>query len=141
MVIEWIWTWRRKPKISFPLFRLSAEGWGEEPSKEMQGNFWVCPRESASAVEARLGDRSVRFGFKPPRTRRVRSQGLRPSKKVRAKCMISSQFRTSSGLSAAEPRREAAREWAAADCALRARANSEGGQDARNEIGNGTCRF
>jgi hypothetical protein len=71
----------------------------------------------------------------------VRSQGLRPSKKVRAKCMISSQFRTSSGLSAAEPRREAAREWAAANCALRARANSEGGQDARNEIGNGPCRF
>jgi hypothetical protein len=34
-------------------FRLSAEGWGEEPDKEMQGSFWVCPRESASAVEAR----------------------------------------------------------------------------------------
>ena len=34
-------------------FRLSAEGWGEEPDKEMQGSFWVCPRESASAAEAR----------------------------------------------------------------------------------------
>ena len=33
-------------------FRLSAEGWGEEPDKEMQGSFWVCPRESASAAEA-----------------------------------------------------------------------------------------
>ncbi len=42
-------------KISFPLFRLSAEGWGEEPSKEMQGNFLGCPRESASAAEARSG--------------------------------------------------------------------------------------
>ena len=34
-------------------FRLSAEGWGEEPCKEMEGSFWVCPRESASAAEAR----------------------------------------------------------------------------------------
>ena len=34
-------------------FRLSAEGWGEEPYKEMEGSFWVCPRESASAAEAR----------------------------------------------------------------------------------------
>ena len=34
-------------------FRLSAEGWGEEPDKEMRGSFWVCPRESASAAEAR----------------------------------------------------------------------------------------
>jgi len=55
--------------------------------------------------------------------------------------MISSQIETSAELSAAEPRREAARQGAAANCALRARANSEGGQDARNEIGNGTCRF
>lgn len=33
-------------------FRLSAEGWEEEPDKEMQGSFWVCPHESASAAEA-----------------------------------------------------------------------------------------
>ena len=34
-------------------FRLSAEESGEEPCIEMEGSFWVCPRESASAVEAR----------------------------------------------------------------------------------------
>jgi len=33
-------------------FRLSAEGSGEEPCKEMEGSFWVCPRESTSAAEA-----------------------------------------------------------------------------------------
>ena len=33
--------------------RLSAEGSGEEPCKEMEGSFWVCPREFASAAEAR----------------------------------------------------------------------------------------
>ncbi len=34
---------RRKPKTSFPLFRLSAEGSGEEPCKEMEGSFLGLP--------------------------------------------------------------------------------------------------
>jgi len=43
------------PKISFPSFRLSAEGSGEEPNKKMQGNFWVCraPLGRAEALPAR----------------------------------------------------------------------------------------
>src|SRR5437667_1938405 len=38
-------------KISFPfLFRFAAEGWGGGAAEKMQGNFWGCPRESASAA-------------------------------------------------------------------------------------------
>ncbi len=44
---------RSKPKISFPSFpALRRRGGGRSRAKKMQGNFWVCPRESASAVEA-----------------------------------------------------------------------------------------
>ena len=43
---------RKQTKNFLSSFRLSAEGWGEEPDKEMQGSVWVCPRESASAAEA-----------------------------------------------------------------------------------------
>ena len=45
-----------KQNQKFPFhffFRFAAEGSGEEPCKEMEGSFWVCPRESASAAGAR----------------------------------------------------------------------------------------
>jgi len=42
-----------KPKISFPfLFPLRDGGLGGGDARKMQGNFWVCPRESSSAAEA-----------------------------------------------------------------------------------------
>jgi hypothetical protein len=34
-------------------FRLAAEGWGEEPCKEMEGSFWVC-RAALPRAEARI---------------------------------------------------------------------------------------
>jgi hypothetical protein len=39
-------------KFSFLHFPLRGGGVGGGGAKKMQGNFWVCPRESASAVEA-----------------------------------------------------------------------------------------
>ena len=112
----------KQPKhfLSFG-FCLSAGGQGgaAQKCKEMFGG---CPRELASAAEAlpAEAERTIR----PQAT----SHAAR-AKWVRAWVSISSQKETSAGVSAAEPRREAAREWAAANCALRARANSEGGQN------------
>ena len=69
----------------------------------MQGNFWVCPRESASAVEA-LPARSERTWQVQATTRSARA------KWVRAKVIHSPQIETSSVVRAAA--RSAAEEWA-----------------------------
>ena len=39
-------------KFPFLFFPLRGGGVGGGGARKMQGNFWVCPRESASAVEA-----------------------------------------------------------------------------------------
>lgn len=61
-------------------------------------------------------------------------EGLRPSKKVRAKDMIRSQIETWSEVSAKSVRAEGALYGEGMKSVLRARANSEGGRKARNEI-------
>jgi len=74
-----LWSFQKatQTKDFLSSFRLSAEGWGEEPCKEMEGSFWVCPRESASAVGARWqAHGAYERIFKPPRAPRVRSQSL-----------------------------------------------------------------
>ena len=55
-------------------------------------------------------------------------------KKVRAKVRIRSHFRTSSFVREKVGRAEGAQYGESMDSALRARANSEGGRKARNEI-------
>ncbi len=79
-------TAKQNQKIPFHFFfRFAVEGWGEEPDKEMQGSFWVCPRESASAVEAQ-SERTLRV---QATTRSARA------KWVRAKDNTSPQKETS----------------------------------------------
>jgi hypothetical protein len=71
-------TAKQNQKISFPfLFPLRGGGVGGGDARKMQGNFFgFCTRESASVSEAHWfaspGNRSVRFGSKPPRAPRVR---------------------------------------------------------------------
>ena len=80
---------RSKPKISFPSFFAFRRGVRGEPEK-MEGTFLGLParvRERGRGACQR--NRGVRFGFKPPRTRRVRSQPLRGWKWVRAKVSMS----------------------------------------------------
>ena len=79
-------------KFPFLHFRLSAGGQGGAV-KKWKEIFGFATRESASASEA-LGiewprNRSVRFRFKPPRTRSVRNQPLRGWKWVRVKVSMS----------------------------------------------------
>ena len=56
----------------------------------MEGNFWVCHARVRERVRGAFQrNRSVLGGFKPPRTRSVRSQPLRGWKWVRAKVSMS----------------------------------------------------
>ena len=98
-----IWKRRSKPKISFPSFFAFRRGVRGEPEK-MEGTFLGLParvRERGRGACQR--NRGVRFGFKPPRTRRVRSQPLRGWKWVRAKVSMSAQIETSRSDRAAPP--------------------------------------
>ncbi len=81
----------------------------------MQGNFWVCGARVCERARGALGH-------------------WERSKWVRAAVSNSSHSETSAAERPEEPRREAARQGAAGQSALRARANSEGGRNARNEI-------
>ena len=64
-------------KFPFLFFAFRRRGGGRSRAKKMQGNFWVCPRESASVSEAHWfasqRNWSVRGSFKSPRAPRVRS--------------------------------------------------------------------
>lgn len=63
----------------------------------------TCAHGRVGRDSALARNRSVRCSFKPPRTRSVRIQGLRPSKKVRAKVSISPQIeRGERGINAVE---------------------------------------
>ena len=74
-------------------FPLRGGGVGGGDAKKMQGNFWVCPRESASAVEARSSAIGA-YDTVPSHHAlpRVRSQSLRDWKWVRAKVRMSAQM-------------------------------------------------
>jgi len=99
--------WKANPTdktVSLPfLFRLAAGGLGG-PQKNERKRFWSGGRRSdsgaAHAVDVCLfalpRASRVRYGFKPPRARRVNNQSLRDcfSKKVRAKVSISAHKKT-----------------------------------------------
>ena len=78
--------------LSF-IFRLSAggEGGAGKNVKEISGFARASPRARPRCESPR--NRSVRFGFKPPRTRSVRNQPLRGWKWVRAKVSMSAPCR------------------------------------------------
>src|SRR3989344_2749259 len=86
---------RSKPKIFFPSFFAFRRGVRGEPEKNGRKFLCLHARVRERVRGAFQRSRSVRFRFKPPRTRSVRNQPLRGWKWVRVKVSMSAQKETS----------------------------------------------